>query len=721
MIEYLPSAFLQSASKGLLFGFTAVAFAALALGLAGNGPVPPRFLRAFQGRPWILPGAFLVAGNAFVLVSRIPSIHFDGGLFNPDEAQMTAHAMQVCGGAFGWGGIDGGSAGPLLSIVLAWPCLFGADVSMLTGRVTAAVFVCAIATIVFIACRRAADDESAMLVTFPLFVFYGATSFFDFIHYSTELLPILLMVSSAAVFLHMEAEAPLVGRRLAWVVLAFIFLGLLPLAKLQALPIGMVIGLALLFRVAAMAARGRVSWRLAAVLPLLSAAPLVLALAVTLLQGDFGHFYKSYLLWAVDYVTSPANFAEFVTLAATVPLFWLSLASLLGMLVISLVARAMSLLGLEPRRRAGMLFVIAALPAAYVSIVTSGMKLFHYLHYALPFVALAAGVALAGRSPAAAPSGHLRAAAFMAGFVALAAWILPVARGEIFTTASLSGHGLFLVTPAQAGSRLMEWLRPARGDSLVIWGWMPQWYFRLGLPPGTREVTARNQIVESRQRNYFRQRWLDDFHRNRPDFVIDAVVPGSFGFQNQNTESIAIFPVFAREIEADFVEISAGRASVNCPRTYVRRARWEVLGKSLVEVASIAADAEYSENGVLFSAGRLDDRSVLEACHDYWLLPDGVRGGATLRLAKIERVAQVSVLNTRGGAKMNRGAKSLRLSLLREGRVVYEAIVSPSRFPLWTNHRLQRPVEATEVRIDILEFRGLGGGLNEVKIYRSEP
>lgn len=718
MSEFLSAAVLREASLVHLFAFAVAAGGLLWVRMANAAP--GSLLARAAAHPRLVSVAYLVLGNAHLLVSRLASIHFDA-LFNPDEAQMTAHAMQVCHGAFGWGGMDGGSAGPLLSIVLAWPCLLGGDVSMLTARLTAAAFLGATATLAFLVARRAAGVEVAILVTFPLFVFLGATHFFDFTHYSTELLPILLMMAAVAAFFRLDAQARPSRRLLAGTGGAFVALGLLPLAKLQAMPIGAVIGFALLLRLAGMARRGLLPWRTAAATVLLAAAPAALALGLTALQGDFRHFLNSYLLWVADYVTTPLGMGGFAKLATDYGFFRQAFASLAALLAIALCARAVSASGLAPAQRAGALLGLALLPAVYVSIVTSGRHFYHYLHYTLPFLAVAAAAVFAGEPRPAPLAGRRFGWASLAALAALAWVLVPAARSEILANPAFSREGRFLVTPAQAASNLMAWLRPAREDSLVIWGWMPQWYFRLGLPPGTREVTARNQIVESSQRPYFRSRWLEDFERNRPDFIMDAVVPGSFAFQDPNTQSLASWPQFGQLVARDFVEISAARGPAGCPKTYVRRSRWESLGKSLVEVAGIAADAEAVENGVHYVATALDDRHVLEACEDYWLLPEGRKGGVTLKLAGPERVAEVALLDTRGGGRGDRGAKSVRVSLLHEGRRVHEQVVKPEPFPVWTRYRLAQPVLASEVRIDIEEFRGRGGGLNEVKIYRSAP
>src|SRR4051812_41016593 len=86
-----------------------------------------RMKRAAVWRELLLEGAFLLATVALIFAGRLPAIVYPIRL-NPDEVQMGANALRVLRHGAGWGSLDGTTVGPLSSLVLVWPALFGKDV-----------------------------------------------------------------------------------------------------------------------------------------------------------------------------------------------------------------------------------------------------------------------------------------------------------------------------------------------------------------------------------------------------------------------------------------------------------------------------------------------------------------------------------------------------------------------------------------------------------------
>ena len=99
-------------------------------------------------------------------------------------------------------------------------------------------------------------------------------------------------------------------------------------------------------------------------------------------------------------------------------------------------------------------------------------------------------------------------------------------------------------------------------------------------------------------------------------------------------------------------------------------------------------------------------------------MPKGTFGSVTIDFHKAEPLASVAILNTRAGGRGDQASEKVRLSgrLGGETVVVHELLLEP--FPRWTYFRFDKPVTADGLRIDILSYRGVGGGLNEVKAYR---
>jgi hypothetical protein len=78
----------------------------------------------------------------------------------------------------------------------------------------------------------------------------------------------------------------------------------------------------------------------------------------------------------------------------------------------------------------------------------------------------------------------------------------------------------------------------------------------------------------------------------------------------------------------------------------------------------------------------------------------------------------VAILNTRNGNYGDRASDRIRLSVRREGKAIAAKELTLEPFPRWTYYRFDQPVAAEGLIIEVLSYRGVGGGLNEVKAYR---
>ena len=80
-----------------------------------------------------VPVFFLLASGAVLLFGRRMVLRFDR-IFNPDEALFSAAAMLTRHGWLNWDIVDTTSSGPLNAAFLAWPYLFGGDITLFSTR-----------------------------------------------------------------------------------------------------------------------------------------------------------------------------------------------------------------------------------------------------------------------------------------------------------------------------------------------------------------------------------------------------------------------------------------------------------------------------------------------------------------------------------------------------------------------------------------------------------
>jgi hypothetical protein len=260
---------------------------------------------------------------------------------------------------------------------------------------------------------------------------------------------------------------------------------------------------------------------------------------------------------------------------------------------------------------------------------------------------------------------------------------------------------------------LMSWL-PKTDGRLTVWGWEPAFHVYSGIAPATRDTHNWNQIEPSAMKERFRARMVDDFIRSPPAVVVDAVAPGSFHYTDAAQSGLSTFPAQAALVQQNYSLLSKNGAE--CPRTYISNRLLPQM--KFVQIREISATAFLQYGDLKFLPSLVDDFNIYENCIDRWLLPDGTPGSITLRFAPA-KVSAVRILNTRNGTYPTRATLTATISLSLGDRLVQQQTIELRAYPDWTILRWPS-AQIDSVRINVLTFAGDGGGLNEVKIERSD-
>jgi hypothetical protein len=664
-----------------------------------------------RSRRWlIVPVTYLLSSLALLLLARSPFLRYDL-IMNPDEAQMAANAMLSHYGWLNWNIVDPTTSGALNSAILAWPYLFGGDITFFSTRLTGLACVFATLVFLFLALRRLSDDSTAVIATAPSVIFFAATTNFDFISYSSEQLPILLLAVAVCFFVwSFNAD------RLRYWVGAALVLGLVPFAKLQVAPIAATVGAFVLARAIGTSLRSggaRLAAQRGAVVTGAAALPALILLVPLALSGGFDDFLKSYLVRNLS-----VGFADWHNPLPGIntPMFSALLgayAAIFGLAVLSITLSARRVRArptITPIVAWTLTLGLVLVPVTFVSIVVRGRAFPHYLMLAVPALVTLGGVGIDLAVIFVDACSGLSAGVRWVSLVVALAIVLPVAHDK---QQRPRPHPAFLQGQPFTAARTLSWLRPTGSDRMVCWGWRPQCYVDAAIAPATRETTNESQQLWAGN-SYFRSRFLADFARSQPDFVIDVVAPGGFLLTNPKTNGIATFPEFAKIIADDFDLVSHVDPPDRCPRLYIRRTRLAELDRSRIAFASLTATGSMDGH----PATALDDGSILDTCDDNWLLPEKTLGAAIIDFRETAPLRAVAILNTRNGNYGDRASDRIRLSVRREGKAIAAMELTLEPFPRWTYYRFDQPVAADGLIIEVLSYRGVGGGLNEVKAYR---
>lgn len=629
--------------------------------------------------------------------------------YNPDESQALANALRVLRHGWSWNSVDGTSSGPLNTLVLLWPRMLGGDVTYATMRFTTIVLVAVTFVATFATLTRLVGTALALVLALPFVAFVALTPSWDFIHYNSEATPMaMIAVAISLATRYVWSERSNDGSAVLVAAIG-VLVSAVPFAKLQVLPVAFCVGLLAVGMV--MHRRTASWWRELLAFGAGVAAPVLFFLA-PLIPSGLQDFWTSYLTWAGTYVKTPLSLAEVNALMHTDVLLTLAFRATAGCALLFLLQRIIVRRRFERLGFGGALVLIAF--AAQFAVRRPGNPFPHYL-WILPVCVLPlAGYLGSNLRMARRERASLVAAGAVIATILMFAPVVRAIRAERPpgpTQVGWGGHW--------QKSALLAAFDAKPGDSAAIWGWMASWYGLSGLPPATREAITTNQVNPGPLQGYYRSRYLKDFKRSRPAFVWDAVTPASFGLNSPETQGLTIFPGLAAIVARDYVAIGDPRfRQAGCGRLYMRRDRHGAFTARTAPIREVRSTSSYNPQ---YKAAHVLDSSVTEdVCTDYWLLPDQRLGSLTLELERPARVTGLSVLNTRNGRLMDRESGRLRVRAWRGRAVVGERTVDARRYPHWTEVDFERTIQADRVTVDVLSYRGLGGGLNEV-LVRREP
>ncbi len=497
---------------------------------------------------------------AILLAGRWPSFLVPRQL-NADECQLLAGAHALTYDPVFWRSIDGATAGPLDFFVL-WPAgwLCGGE-SYLAARLTALgllaiSFILAHQCMALVLGRRVARIAGLGAVSFE-----ALTNAPDFLHYSTELLPVALLATAAyaAIRRWVTSGGPL------WSGLGGLMLGAVPLGKLQALPLAAGMGFCWLW--AELRAKGPNRVRHRAYLVTGALVPAALFACQLTLAGEWQSFIMSYWRYNLNYAAAGSSaFGDMLMEVLNNSLGWDSLLHV--WLPLNLIWLAL-LLRLRPiPDRATRIFTRAAFAAWLISlgsIVAPGRPFLHYWQLLIVPGSLLLG-AMTAQLLSTSPPRWRRFERWLVTVCASGLVGIVLIHRAQYPNPFISSLAYYRQHPrTELATRVAAHAVP--GDALAIWGWSNYVYVETGLRQGTRDAHFERAVAPGPMQEYFRQRYLADLQHSRPALFLDSVGPTSLHYVAPQFAHDRNYPELAAVIRADYVLVE----EVSQARIYRRR------------------------------------------------------------------------------------------------------------------------------------------------------
>ena len=156
-----------------------------------------------------------------------------------------------------------------------------------------------------------------------------------------------------------------------------------------------------------------------------------------------------------------------------------------------------------------------------------------------------------------------------------------------------------------------------------------------------------------------------------------------------------------------------------CPKIYLSHFAKNNYNKKIIKIKSITGVTKNITNDSINSLNNLNDCSVTEdSCIDYWLLPDNQLGSFKVIYTNHYFVNKIMILNTNNSKNFNRSTSRIAFSLIKNGKVVFYGRKNLLLYPYWTTIEIPSYL-SDSIIIDILGFKGIGAGLNEIKLFHS--
>ena len=461
----------------------------------------------------------------------------------PDESQLLAGALTLRHDPVFWRSVDGGTAGPLDYYALLPAAFFPGVAGYAAARLTAVLLIWGLLVAAGETLALVAGRTVARVAVLPAVACAALTTSPEFVHYSTELVPGLLLALAVFAMVRQSLQS---ARNNLWA--AALLLGAVPFAKLQAVPIAAALGVALvIFEV--VAGRPRHAGLLigVALLPTLLISALVTATGQAE-QMVIPYFLQNSLYASTGRQSPGLVLRQFGEQSVTngYQAFWLA-GSAVFLTGAAIFARHVP----GPLRRHGL--VAAGLLAVTVfCILSPGRPYHHYLNFLTLPVTLLTGVGLALVLEARRRSPHPGPALPLGVFLACTLMPLVVLRAsprpdpfEYYNTI-VSARG-----PAHRDLVARIKSLSAPGEALGLWGWRSSLYIEAGLYQATRLAHTEALGVGGPWQKFYLRRYYEDMVAAAPPVIVDATGPGNFRFESR-ADGLEIFPLLHDWVNAHY-------------------------------------------------------------------------------------------------------------------------------------------------------------------------
>jgi len=649
----------------------------------------------------------------FILIGRINSSIFGFQLLNTDEFVIGAKAMRLING-FSITEFDGATSGILNAIFLTWPNLFGIDVTYLSIRLSGVIAVSLIIYFTFKIMTRYLEKYLSILLIFPLVLFFSLTKDPDFLHYTNELISILLIIISLNYyFLSYEKYNPL------YLIIASVSLGLVLFAKMQFFPVACLIiafinlrflliekkfhrillsSLAFIFPVIFFSTYYFFNNELEDLFYNVIHFPLSDFLArnqiaqeellvgsnsiQNIIAGDKKNIFVSHLLY------NSVFHLLYLYLLIFIFIFFKKFKNNL-------------LIGAKILFEFKVLMLASVIITTFLIIVITGSVHRHYLINLLPIIPLYICFFIKDFTF------YKNLKFFRWPIVFLVLFSVSIfLENKKFYSENFVKKNIFDNKIDFHSPEVLKYFKLDKDvDRLIVWGWKPEIYLLSGLTPSNREATNLKQIDNRLGREYYRKRFISEFDKNKPSIVIDYAKSNAI-FYNKKEFGVVNFPKFKERLNKNYIKIKS--VNKNCPEYYLRKNKYENLKKSIINYSLLQNDNKEFE--------KLNDYNIDDKMCDTEVIFNNTIQFPNELILKLENkkiIGEIMIL----AAEKNEDEIILNIEIFKNNTLQKKIDLNLKKKPYWSTIKFEKKIEADRILLKIKNLKEKEYGINEIKIF----
>ena len=487
---------------------------------------------------------------AIVFYERLPLFLFNREI-NPDESQMITQGMTLWQDPAMFRSVDTTTGGPLNSYLITFVHLFGLPFDYRTGHLLATLLLISSIWLIFRALSIKYDSSVALYAVLPSALFYAFAQHPDFTHYASELVAVLII--SGVFYLNV-----LFGKKQknAYLFISGFLLALLPIAKLQSLPIGFVLGLMFLYEIFL---QPKKSSQKVAILVVGALTTVLILVGVLALFGTLDDFYTFYIKLNVlhqsdgSYLDSLLQFSKFIFSFDEVKLLFISLLIVFGF---KLLKRKKIIFNINHA------FLLLLWLMTIFALTKSGSPYGHYLHFMhLPFAWLCAVLLFE----------VFKKVVNKLKIILLLLLIAPYPLKFIYQVAFHKNTSNYptawQLQQTNVGNEIKKYAKS--GEYLAVWGWRIDYHIETQMPQATNTNHNPYEILTFGLTDLHRKRYLADLQRNNPPVFVDATGKNCHWFVDRTKHGHEIFADLKNYIQNHYILANF----VDDTRVYVRKDR----------------------------------------------------------------------------------------------------------------------------------------------------